>query len=199
MTMHLQPRDTRHLPQTVLMGGSAGSVEALGLILPSLPASFAAAVVIVVHLPASSPSLLVDIFAPRMALPVTEVHDKVQLSAGHVYFAPPDYHVLVEPEGELTLNDDPPVHFCRPAIDLLFESGADALGKKAVGVLLTGANHDGAAGMAALAAAGAVTIVQDPADAQVPLMPSCALKATPVDHILPAREIGPALAALVHG
>ncbi|WP_188689458.1 chemotaxis protein CheB [Silvimonas amylolytica] len=197
--MYLQPRDTRHVPQTILIGGSAGSVEALGQILPALPADFAAAVVIVVHLPANSPSLLVDIFAQRMALPVAEVHDKVQLVPGHVYFAPPDYHVLVEPEGELTLNDDPPLHFCRPAIDLLFESGADALGKKAVGVLLTGANHDGAAGMAALAAAGAMTIVQDPADAQVPLMPSSALKKTPVNRVLPASAIGPALAALVHG
>ncbi|MBB5189362.1 two-component system chemotaxis response regulator CheB [Silvimonas terrae] len=197
--MRLQPRDTRHLPPTVLIGGSAGSVEALGLILPALPADLGAAVVIVVHLPSSSPSLLVDIFAPRMALPVAEVHDKVQLKAGRVYFAPPDYHVLVEPEGQLTLNDDPPVHFCRPAIDLLFESGADALGKRAVGVLLTGANQDGAAGMAALVAAGATTIVQDPADAQAPFMPASALRQTTVELILPAREIGPALAAHAYG
>lgn len=201
MTLRLRPRPkpTTPLPQTVLIGGSAGSVEALGQILPMLPEHFAAAVVVVVHLPADSASLLVDIFAPRVNLTVQEVHDKVQLLAGNIYFAPPDYHVLVEADGTLALSRDAPVHFCRPAIDVLFETAADALGTRAIGVVLTGANEDGAAGLAYLARTGATTLVQDPKDASMPTMPDAALSLSRVDRVLPAAQIGLALADIVQG
>ncbi|KAF0813376.1 Chemotaxis response regulator protein-glutamate methylesterase [Andreprevotia sp. IGB-42] len=184
-----------NLPQfVVLIGASAGGLEALGRILPVLPAHYPAAVVVMLHQAAGSQSLLPEIFAHRVALPVKEADDKEHLQAGTIYFAPPSYHLLLEKDVSFSLSKDPPVHFCRPAIDILFDSAADALGPLAVGVLLSGANEDGAAGLAHIAREGGVTLVQRPSDAQIDTMPASALALFTPDHLLSAADIGKQLA-----
>lgn len=175
----------------IVIGASAGGVDALMTLLPALPARLAAAVLVVLHLPRDRASLLVDIFRPRCALRVVEAQDKERVAAGTVYFAPPDYHLLVDVDADaateprLSLSVDEPVHFSRPSIDVLFESAADVYGERLMGIVLTGGNQDGAAGIEAVRRAGGVTAVQDPATAQVPLMPASALARGPVDFVLP--------------
>lgn len=177
----------------VVIGASAGGVEALSLLLPALPAGLRASVFVVQHLPRDRASLLVEIFAPRCAVPLQEAHDKQPVEAGNVYFAPPDYHLLIDTGPRLALSVDPPVHYSRPAIDVLFASAADVYGTRLLGLVLTGGNQDGAEGLACVRAAGGLAAVQDPADAQMPLMPECALAAGPADFVLPL----PALARLL--
>ncbi|WP_085317510.1 chemotaxis protein CheB [Derxia lacustris] len=193
-----RPRVPRHalpgVPRTVVLGGSAGAIEALGALLPELPATLAVAVV--VHLPADQPSLLAEVFAPRVALDVAEALDKEPLRAGALRFAPPGYHLLIGRDGCLAFDLDAPVHFSRPSIDVLFASAASALGADAIGVLLSGANDDGAAGLEAVWRAGGLTVVQAPADARMPVMPQSALARFTPAAVLPAADIGRYLAAL---
>lgn len=163
--------------EAVVLGGSAGSVEVLSLLLPALTAECRATVFAVIHLPRERPSLLIELFAPRCALPVREAQDKEPVEPGTVYFAPPDYHLLVEQDRALALSVDEPVNFSRPSIDVLFESAAEVYRTKLAGVVLTGGNSDGAAGLKAIRRAGGTTFVQDPASAQVSHMPEAALKA----------------------
>jgi two-component system, chemotaxis family, protein-glutamate methylesterase/glutaminase len=179
----------------VVIGASAGGVEALSEILPALPASLRAALLIVLHLPRERPSLLVEIFASRCALPVREADDKEPVEPGTVYFAPPDYHMLVEKSRQIALSTDEPVHYSRPSIDVLFESAADVYADRLVGIILTGANADGAAGLHAVHRAGGVTVVQRPDSAKVPLMVVSALQRNPADFVLSLPEI----AALLKG
>ncbi|MBL9039443.1 MAG: chemotaxis protein CheB [Archangium sp.] len=173
----------------VAIGGSAGGIEALGALLPALPATFRPSVVVVLHLLASKPSLLSDIFAPRCALPVREPLDKDAVEPGTIYFAPPGYHLMIErdePRSEachFALSTDAPVHNSRPAIDVLFESVAEVYGARAAGVVLSGANTDGALGLAAIQRAGGVALVQAPHTAQIETMPRAAIGAGPVDAV----------------
>lgn len=162
-------------PRAVVVGASAGAVEAVGGLLAGLPAGFEPAVVVVVHLPPDRPSLLARIFAGRCALPVVEAEDKQPLAGGAVFIAPPDYHLLVEREARLALSRDGWVHFSRPSIDVLFESAAAALGDRVAGVLMTGASADGAAGLRSIALAGGATAVEDPDTAYASTMPRAAL------------------------
>ncbi|CAN5277454.1 chemotaxis protein CheB [soil metagenome] len=172
--------------QAIVIGASAGGVEALSVLLPALPAGLNAAVFIVLHLPRDKPSLLVEIFAPKCALRVREAEDKEPVQPRTVYFAPPDYHLLID-KGSfdktpcLALSADEPVHYSRPSIDVLFESAADVYGAGLLGIVLTGANQDGAAGLNAVHRAGGKAVVQDPASAQAPLMPESALRKTQPD------------------
>lgn len=159
----------------VVIGASAGGVEAISTLLPALPAGLAAAVFVVLHLPRDRPSLLLDIFQPRCALPVREAEDKEPVEPGTVYLAPPDYHLLVDAGPQLSLSADPPVNWSRPSIDVLFESAADAYRSRLLGIVLTGASDDGAAGAAAIVRAGGQVLVQDPQGAHSPLMPRAAL------------------------
>jgi len=180
----------------VVIGASAGGVEALGLILPALPATFRPSLLIVLHLPRERPSLLVEIYERRCALPVREADDKEPIEPGTVYFAPPDYHMLVEPNRQIALSTEEPVHFSRPSVDVLFESAADVYGPKLLGVILTGANEDGAAGLHAIHRAGGVTVVQQPDSAKVPLMVVSALQRNPADFVLPLPQIAELLVGL---
>jgi two-component system, chemotaxis family, protein-glutamate methylesterase/glutaminase len=180
----------------VVMGASAGGVEALGVLLPALPASFRPALLIVQHLPRERPSLLVDIFRRRCAVPVREAEDKEPVEPGTVYFAPPDYHMLVEKSRQIALSTDEPLNYSRPSIDVLFESAADAYGKRLLGIILTGANDDGAEGLNAVHRAGGLTAVQQPDSAAVPLMVVSALKRGPADFVLPLNEIAALLRRL---
>jgi two-component system chemotaxis response regulator CheB len=173
----------------IVIGTSAGGVEALSMLLPALPASLRAAVLIVLHLPRERPSLLVEIFQPKCAVAVREAHDKEPVAPGTVYFAPPDYHLLVDDGPQLALSADEVVHFSRPSIDVLFESAADWYQHRLLGIILTGANEDGAAGLAAVHRAGGITIVQQPATAHASLMVESALQRTPVDMVLTLDEI----------
>jgi two-component system chemotaxis response regulator CheB len=179
----------------VVIGASAGGVEALSEILPALPGSLRPALLIVLHLPRERPSLLVEIFASRCALPVREADDKEPVEPGTVYFAPPDYHMLVEKSRQIALSTDEPVHYSRPSIDVLFESAADVYADRLLGIILTGANADGAAGLHAVHRAGGVTVVQRPDSAKVPLMVVSALQRNPADFVLSLPEI----AALLKG
>lgn len=165
--------------RAVAIGASAGAVQALLHILPSLPAGFPVPLLIVVHVPPDRDNALVALFQPRCPLNVKEAEDKEAIVGGTVYFAPSDYHLLVEGDHSLSLSWDEPVNHSRPAIDVLLESAADAYGPALAAIVLTGANQDGAAGLAAVARAGGVAIVQDPAGAQVPTMPEAALAACP--------------------
>ena len=173
----------------VVIGTSAGGVEALSVILPALPATFRPPVFVVLHLPRERPSLLAEIFQPRCALPVREADDKEPIEAGTVYFAPPDYHLLIEKDGTVALSNDGLVNFSRPSIDVLFESAAEVYGARLLGVILTGANSDGADGLAAVRGAGGFAVVQDPAEAQAAVMTEAALGRTAVDYVLPLHEI----------
>jgi two-component system chemotaxis response regulator CheB len=183
----------------VVFGASAGGIEALSMLLAALPAELPAAVMGVLHLPRDRPSLLVEIFAPMCALPVQEAQDKEHIKPGHVYFAPADYHLLVDTGPSLALSIDEPVNFSRPSIDVLFESAADIYRERLLGIVLTGASQDGAAGLAAIHRLGGRTVVQDPASALVPLMPESARRRSPVDFVLPLEQIADLLQALKHG
>src|ERR1700761_9790748 len=116
--------------EAIVIGASAGGVEALGLILPALPATFRPSLLIVLHLPRERPSLLVQIYEKRCALPVREADDKEPIEPGTVYFAPPDYHLLVEKGRQIALSTEEPVHYSRPSVDVLFESAAEVYGER---------------------------------------------------------------------
>jgi two-component system chemotaxis response regulator CheB len=182
--------------EALVIGASAGGVDALLTLLPALPARCKVPVMIVLHLPRHQPSALIEIFAPRCALPVREADDKEPIVPGTVYFAPPDYHLLVDQGPALALSTDEPVNYSRPAIDVLFESAADFYGPTLGGIVLTGANADGAAGLAAVRRAGGVTIVQQPDTAATSMMPQAALEAGPVDFVLPLDGIARLLRSL---
>ena len=182
--------------EAIVIGASAGGVEALGLILPALPAKFGPSLLIVLHLPRERPSLLVQIYEKRCALPIREADDKEPIEPGTVYFAPPDYHMLVERNRQIALSTDEPVHFSRPSVDVLFESAADVYADRLLGVILTGANEDGAAGLHAVHRAGGVTVVQQPDSAKVPLMVVSALQRNPADFVLSLPQIAELLVGL---
>lgn len=162
----------------IVLGASAGAVDALLNLLPGLPAG-GPPVLAAVHVPPDRPNMLVSLLQPRCAVRIKEAEDKEPVLSGTVYFAPPDYHLLVEQDGSLALSSDEAVHYSRPSIDVLFESAADAWGAGLIGIVLTGANEDGAAGLAAVAAGGGLALVQDPGSATAPAMPLAALAACP--------------------
>jgi len=175
--------------QGVALGASAGGIEVLSALLSSLRADCPASFFIVLHIPRERPSLLAEIFAARCALPVKEAEDKEPVQAGTVYFAPPDYHLLLDRGPAFALSSDAPVHFSRPSIDVLFESAADIYEERLLGVILTGANQDGAHGLAAIGRAGGRTVVQEPASAAVPFLPEAALQEGPVDCVLTLERL----------
>ncbi|MCW5627052.1 MAG: chemotaxis protein CheB [Burkholderiales bacterium] len=183
----------------VVVGASAGGVEALLLLLAALPSTLRATVLIVQHLPRERSSLLVDIFQPRCARPVWEAEDKAPAQAGAVYVAPPDYHLLVEEGRTLALSVDELVHFSRPSIDVLFESAADIYRERLMGIVLTGANRDGAEGLDAVRRAGGITVVQQPESAVAATMPMAALELGPADFVLDLPAIAALLATLGDG
>jgi two-component system chemotaxis response regulator CheB len=176
-------------PQAVVIGASAGALDGLSRILPALPDDFRLPVMVVVHIPPDIRSVLADLFAAKCAVKVVEAEDKVPLEGGTVYFAPPDYHLLVETDKSLALSADEPVLFSRPSIDVLFETAADVYGPRLIGVILTGANEDGAKGLKAVTDAGGVAIIQDPDEAFQDAMPQAAIDAVPKAHILSLASI----------
>ncbi|HEX8905608.1 MAG TPA: chemotaxis protein CheB [Longimicrobiaceae bacterium] len=178
----------------VAVGVSAGGLGALRTLVSGLPAGFDIPVVVVQHRSRDS-ELLCDLLQECSHLEVTEASDKESVLPGRVYVAAPDYHLLVEP-GYFSLSTDEPVLFSRPSIDVMFSSAADSYGVDAIGIVLTGANSDGARGLRKIVDRGGHAIVQDPATAEVKLMPQAALKAVPEACVLRMEEIAPHLAGI---
>jgi two-component system, chemotaxis family, protein-glutamate methylesterase/glutaminase len=175
--------------EAIVIGASAGALEALSAILPTLPEAYRLPIMVVVHLPPGKRSIMAELFQLKCRIKVHEAEDKEPLCAGTAYFAPPDYHVLVETERSLSLSTEEPVLFSRPSIDVLFESAADVYGPALIGIVLTGANEDGAKGLKAIFDLGGTTIVQSPAGAFATAMPEAAIAACPGARILSLEEI----------
>ena len=162
--------------QLVVIGGSAGSLEVVLSIVAALPPLPKTAVVVVAHRKQSADSVLAGLLAARTSIPVKEVEDKDPLLPGTLYLAPPDYHLLLENKMQFSLDDSEKIHHSRPSIDVTFESAAQVFGADTIGILLSGANADGAAGLLTIAECGGVTLVQDPASAEVYYMPQQAMQ-----------------------
>jgi two-component system chemotaxis response regulator CheB len=183
--------------EAIVIGVSAGGIKALGVILPALPADYPVPIMVVIHLPPSRKSIIAELFRDKCQMEVREAEDKERLAPGVVYFAPPDYHLLVETDRSLSLSSEEPVMFSRPSIDVLFETAAEAYGEGLVGVILTGANPDGALGLKAIAAAGGRTVVQTPAHAYASAMPAAALQSCPEAAAMELEEIAAYLQKVV--
>jgi two-component system, chemotaxis family, protein-glutamate methylesterase/glutaminase len=193
---HTDPPSGPRNVDAVVIGASAGGVTAIITLLEALPADFSAAVVIVLHLPPERSSALVKILARRCALRVKDAEDKETIVPGTVYLAPPDYHVMIEPELTLSLSQDEPEHFSRPSIDVLFESAALAYRDRLLGIVLTGASADGAEGLKTVRQMGGDAWVQDPAEAFARVMPDSAIARARTDRIMPVAKIAAKLAHL---
>lgn len=179
----------------VVMGTSFGGFLALQKVLENLSTGFTLPIAIVQHRHKGSDQLLSILLQQYSTLPIREVEDKDEILPGHVYLAPADYHLLVE-RGYFSLSTDLPVSYARPSIDVLFESAADAYTSQVIGVILTGANSDGAQGLASIKARGGFTIVQEPATAECQIMPKAAIASVAIDQILPLSEIASGLVNL---
>jgi two-component system chemotaxis response regulator CheB len=182
----------------VVVGTSWGGLAALRTLVAGLPASFTMAVTLVQHRHKDSDHLLRALLQERSALEVCEVEDKMPIEQGRVYVAPPDYHTLVEP-GHFSLSTEAPVRYSRPSIDVTFSSAADSYGHRTVGVVLTGANADGSAGLRQISDRGGMALVQDPATAESQTMPAAAVKAVPRARVMPLRGLVAFLAGLPAG
>ena len=180
------------LYRIVVVGTSYGGVSALQAVLPALSPALGVPVVIVQHRSRDEDNGLCEFLRDLCPLPIGEPNDKEPVEAGRVYLAPRDYHLLIE-DGCFALSVDAPVQYARPSIDVLFESAADVYGEHAVGVILTGANRDGARGLARIKDRGGLALVQDPAEAVSRAMPEAAVAAAKVDRVLPLAEIAPML------
>jgi two-component system, chemotaxis family, protein-glutamate methylesterase/glutaminase len=185
--------------RAVVLGASAGGVEALSVVLGGIPPTYPRAILVVIHLPPHRPSVLVDLFDAKCSLPVREASDKEPVNAGAVYFAPPDYHLLVDRGPILALSKDEPVYFSRPSIDVLFESAADVYGPNLAAVILSGASGDGAEGLARVLSRGGVAAVQDPDTAVARRMPEEAAARNGTACVLPLDGIAPFLLELDGG
>jgi two-component system, chemotaxis family, protein-glutamate methylesterase/glutaminase len=175
--------------ELIVIGTSWGGLDALSRLLDGLADDVHVPIVIAQHRsPDSEKDGLARLLGTHTRRLVSDPDDKTPLEQDHVYTAPPDYHVLVEP-GHLALSTEAPVQFARPSIDVLFESAADAYRERVIGIVLTGANEDGAAGLARIKSRGGVAIVQDPSTSVRSAMPDAAIAATAADAILPLDEI----------
>jgi two-component system chemotaxis response regulator CheB len=182
--------------QIIAIGCSMGGMAAMGEIFTVLPEDFRVPIVVVQHRYRTSGEALPAFLRRRSKLNVVDATDKQWIRPGHVYLAPADYHLLVDRGGELSLSVDEAVAYSRPSIDVLFESAADAYLGNVIGVVLTGANADGARGAKRIKEHGGFVVVQDPRTAESPQMPQAAIAATRVDRILPLDRIGPFLVEL---
>lgn len=181
--------------QLIVIGCSLGGMNALTVILGELPESFPVPIAVVQHRYRTSNEGLPAYFRRHAHLNVVDADDKQWIRPGYVYLAPANYHLLVE-EGEFSLSVDEAVAYSRPSVDVLFESAADAYREQLIGVILTGANADGARGVAKIKSNGGFVIVQDPKTAEAPDMPQAAIASATVDRILPLDRIGPLLVEL---
>ncbi len=179
----------------IVIGGSLGGSDALGVILSALPADFPLPIAVVIHRHKESVGLLAPQVQKSSALPVHEVVDKEPILPGHVYLCPADYHLLID-DGYFSLSVDDLVFFARPSVDVLFESAAETLGPRAIAVVLSGAGSDGSRVVAKLLQHGSRLLIQDPETAAAKWMPAASLAAAPSALILPLEKIAPELVRL---
>ncbi|MCG8553486.1 MAG: chemotaxis protein CheB [Desulfobacterales bacterium] len=181
---------SKHSYEAVVVGVSAGGLAALAEILPRLDKNMTLPVMIVQHQSNDSDDFLVRYFDRLCRHSVKEAEDKMPVESGTIYFAPVNYHLLVEPDKTLSLSTDARVNYSRPSIDVLFESAADTYTDRIIGIILTGANTDGTTGAARIKKLGGLIIVQDPETAEAEAMPMSVIRHVQVDHILPLNRIG---------
>lgn len=186
------------MPRAVVIGASAGGIAATRLLLAQLSAPFPWPLMLVQHIQSQHPIDFSLVYAQN-SLRVVEAIDKANIVPGTLHIAPPGYHLLVESDFTLSLSVDDPVCYARPSIDVLFESAADAYGAGLVGVILTGANDDGADGLRAVKSKGGLALVQDPFTAEVRTMPEAALARVQADHVASADDLGRILRTLAKG
>jgi two-component system chemotaxis response regulator CheB len=182
--------------QAVVIGVSAGGLRALEAILPLLGEGFSMPVIVVQHISPDSESFLSHHFDMICPMHVKEAEDKEPLKSGTIYFAPPNYHTMVESDRCLALSTQERVNFSRPSIDVLFETAAETYRETLVGIILTGANSDGAAGLAKVKKCGGLCLVQSLDTAASDIMPRAALAAVEADFVLPLKQIGPFLQSI---
>ncbi len=185
--------------KAVVVGVSSGGMEVLFTILKSLPEDFLLPIIIVQHMHAESDNYLATSLNDKSSLLVKEAFEKEVIKPATVYIAPPNYHLLIEEDSTFSLAVTERVNFARPSVDVLFDSAVDVYDSRLIGVILTGANHDGCQGLKRIKEHGGVAIVQDPLTAEVSSMPISALSVTAVDYILSPDEIGPALVTIAGG
>jgi two-component system chemotaxis response regulator CheB len=178
------------MSELIAIGASSGGLEAINKILALMPVYFATPVVLVIHFPRNADVILDSVFHIPQGVSIQEVQDKMTIESQNIYFAPPGYHLLVEKNRTFSLNQDDPVNFSIPSIDVFFESAAEVYRHKLIGVLLTGANSDGANGLKVIQEFGGTTYVQNPTTAAMPVMPEAALRIMQPDGVLNLQEIG---------
>ncbi|HVV07386.1 MAG TPA: chemotaxis protein CheB [Puia sp.] len=184
--------------EAVVVGVSAGGFAVLSRILEGLPDSFPMPVIVIQHRSKDERTLLEELLRGKCTIRIKQADEKERIQGGVVYFAPADYHLLIESDRSFSLTCDEPVNFSRPSIDLSFETAAEVYGNKLVGIILTGSNGDGAAGMKAIRQRGGLTIAQDPETAVFPRMPRAAIEIGAVQHIFTLEEIKYFLINLMH-
>ncbi len=187
--MHIKQEHIKHY-QAVVIGVSTGGMNALSTLLPALPSDFPAPVIVVQHLHPNQGDYHIKYYNQFCHLNVLEIEDKDYVRRGNIYFAPPNYHALIEENRSFVLNTDEKVNYARPSIDVLFKSAANVYRHLLVGVILTGANRDGAKGMNKIKQLGGLTIIQDPDEARADSMPLAALRSAKIDYIRPLSKIG---------
>lgn len=173
----------------IVIGVSAGGMEALTTILPALPADFSAPIIIVQHMHPNSGNFLSTLLNDKSKIRVKEAEEKEDIVKETVYIAPANYHLLIENDRTFSLSIDGPVNYARPSIDVMFESAAEVYVDRLIGMILTGANKDGSKGLKKIKDMGGLIIVQDPATAEIDSMPNAAIDATEVDYIVPLKDI----------
>ena len=174
--------------EIIVIGTSWGGLSAVSSVIEGLPATFALPVVVVQHRSPDAPGLLAELLQMRTGLRVCEVEDKQSIVPGHVFVAPPNYHLLID-RGVFSLTTDAPVRYSRPSIDVTFTSAADEYGRRTIGIVLTGANEDGSLGLKRIVDRGGYAIVQDPATAESPIMPQAAIRTVGKARVLPLDRI----------
>ncbi|SFE68947.1 CheB methylesterase [Pedobacter antarcticus] len=175
--------------EALIIGGSAGSLEVLLRVLPALSPTLSFPVIIVVHRKHGTDSLLPDLLSGKTSLKVKEIEEKEQAMAGTVYIAPSDYHTLIEQNKTFSLDYSEKVNYSRPAIDVTFQTGAEAYKGKLVCMLLSGSNSDGVNGLKSVKAWGGITVIQDPETAQVSYMPAQAALQLKIDYTLSIEDM----------
>ncbi|WP_255722523.1 chemotaxis protein CheB [Lichenibacterium dinghuense] len=181
----------------IVIGASRGGVDALRRVVGNFPVDLPAAVLIVLHTAPDSPMAMADILGRSTAMPVDYAEQGSRIEPGQVYIAPPGWHTAVVAESVLELHHGEPVNFSRPAVDVLFRSAAQVYGSRVIGVVLTGGDHDGTAGLRAIKLAGGISVVQKPQGAVDPGMPMSAIYGDSPDHVVPLGEMAKLLVRLV--
>jgi two-component system chemotaxis response regulator CheB len=185
----MEENDVKRDFKIIVIGGSAGSLTVLFEVFPALLPNLQSTIILVLHRKNSADSILSDLLATKTKIPTKEIEDKDPILPGNIYLAPADYHLLIEKNYTFSLDDSEKINFSRPSLDVTFESAADIFGPSLIGILLSGANEDGTAGLMAVKQSGGFTVAQKPESAQMPFMPQHAIAHTEIDQILDIKEI----------